>query len=403
MTMSTEAPVTDRSPEKEPHHGSKPVKSRVKTRKWFIIVGLLLAVVVGLFVGFNAFRNHMIAQFFANNKPPPVTVSAAEAKFETLPHLLTGIGDIAAVHQVDVSADVSGRVTEIKFTAGTSVKKGDPLVQLFDAPERADLASFKAQTLAAELALDRAKALLTRQAGTQATVDQAQAAFDQANAAVAKTEAVISQKLVRAPFDGELGVRRVDVGQYLSAGTTIVTLTDLSRVFVNFTATEKDRAILKEGQEVRIEVDAYPGRQFEGKITTIEPQISSDTRNIRLQATIDNPEHLLKPGMFATTSVVLPPEPPKITIPETAVDYTLYGDSVFVIKETKDKDGKTSLVAERAPVTVGPRYRGRVAILKGLKEGDRVVAVGQLKLQSGAAVEISKDPGPPILAKPPRY
>ena len=403
MTMSTEAPVTDRSPEKEPHHGSKPVKSRVKTRKWFIIVGLLLAVVVGLFVGFNAFRNHMIAQFFANNKPPPVTVSAAEAKFETLPHLLTGIGDIAAVHQVDVSADVSGRVTEIKFTAGTSVKKGDPLVQLFDAPERADLASFKAQTLAAELALDRAKALLTRQAGTQATVDQAQAAFDQANAAVAKTEAVISQKLVRAPFDGELGVRRVDVGQYLSAGTTIVTLTDLSRVFVNFTATEKDRAILKEGQEVRIEVDAYPGRQFEGKITTIEPQISSDTRNIRLQATIDNPEHLLKPGMFATTSVVLPPEPPKITIPETAVDYTLYGDSVFVIKETKDKDGKTSLVAERAPVTVGPRYRGRVAILKGLKEGDRVVAVGQLKLQSGAAVEISKDPGPPIPAKPPRY
>ncbi len=403
MTMSTEAPVTDRSPEKEPHHGSKPVKSRVKTRKWFIIVGLLLAVVVGLFVGFNAFRNHMIAQFFANNKPPPVTVSAAEAKFETLPHLLTGIGDIAAVHQVDVSADVSGRVTEIKFTAGTSVKKGDPLVQLFDAPERADLASFKAQTLAAELALDRAKALLTRQAGTQATVDQAQAAFDQANAAVAKTEAVISQKLVRAPFDGELGVRRVDVGQYLSAGTTIVTLTDLSRVFVNFTATEKDRAILKEGQEVRIEVDAYPGRQFEGKITTIEPQISSDTRNIRLQATIDNPEHLLKPGMFATTSVVLPPEPPKITIPETAVDYTLYGDSVFVIKETKGKDGKTSLVAERAPVTVGPRYRGRVAILKGLKEGDRVVAVGQLKLQSGAAVEISKDPGPPIPAKPPRY
>jgi multidrug efflux system membrane fusion protein len=403
MTMSTEAPVTDRSPEKEPHHGSKPVKSRVKTRKWFIIVGLLLAVVVGLFVGFNAFRNHMIAQFFANNKPPPVTVSAAEAKFETLPHLLTGIGDIAAVHQVDVSADVSGRVTEIKFTAGTSVKKGDPLVQLFDAPERADLASFKAQTLAAELALDRAKALLTRQAGTQATVDQAQAAFDQANAAVAKTEAVISQKLVRAPFDGELGVRRVDVGQYLSAGTTIVTLTDLSRVFVNFTATEKDRAILKEGQEVRIEVDAYPGRQFEGKITTIEPQISSDTRNIRLQATIDNPEHLLKPGMFATTSVVLPPEPPKITIPETAVDYTLYGDSVFVIKETKDKDGKTSLVAERAPVTVGPRYRGRVAILKGLKEGDRVVAVGQLKLQSGAAVEISKDSGPPIPAKPPRY
>ncbi len=403
MTMSTEAPVTDRSPEKQPHHGSSPGKSRVRTKRWFVIVGLLLAIVVGLFVGFNAFRNHMIAQFFANNKPPPVTVSAADAKLETLPHLLQGIGDLAAVHQVDVSADVSGRVTDIKFTAGTSVKKGDPLVQLFDAPEQSDLASFKAQTKVAELALDRAKALLARQAGPQATVDQAQANFDQASASVARTEAVISQKLVRAPFDGELGVRRVEVGQYLGAGTIIVTLTDLSRVYVNFTATEKDRAILKEGQEVRIEVDAYPGRQFSGKITTIEPQISSDTRNIRLQATIDNPEHLLKPGMFTTTSVVLPPEPPKITIPETAVDYTLYGDSAFLIKETKDKDGKASLVAERVPVTVGVRHNGRVAIKKGLKEGDRVVAVGQLKLQSGAAVEISKDPGPAIPATPPRY
>jgi multidrug efflux system membrane fusion protein len=403
MTMSTEAPVTDRSPEKEPHHGSSPGKSRVRTKKWFIIVGLLLAIVVGLFVGFNAFRSHMIAQFFANNKPPPVTVSAADAKLETLPNLLKGIGDLAAVHQVDVSADVSGRVTEIKFTAGTSVKKGDPLLQLFDAPERADLASFKAQTLAAELALDRAKALLVKQAGTQATVDQAQAAFDQANAAVAKTDAVISQKLVRAPFDGELGVRRVEVGQYLSAGTQIVSLTDLSKVYVNFTATEKDRAILKEGQEVRIEVDAYPGRQFEGKITTIDPQISSDTRNIRLQATIDNPQHLLKPGMFATTSVVLPPEPAKVTVPETAVDYTLYGDSVFLIKETKGADGKSSLAAERVPVTVGRRNHGRVVIAKGLKEGDRVVAVGQLKLQSGVAVEISKDPGPPIPAQAPRY
>jgi multidrug efflux system membrane fusion protein len=403
MTMSTEAPVTDRSPEKKPPSGSSPGKSRVRTRRWFIIVGSILLVVVGLFYGFNAFRNHMIAQFFANNKPPPVTVSVAEAKQETLPHLLKGIGDLAAVHQVDVSSDVSGRVTEIKFTAGTSVKKGDPLVQLFDEPEQADLASYKAQTVATLLALDRAKTLLAKSFGPQATVDQAQSAYDQAAAGVAKTEAVISQKLVRAPFNGELGVRKVEVGQYLSAGTQIVSLTDLSRVYVNFTATEKDRAILKEGQTVQIEVDAYPGRKFEGKITTIEPQISSDTRNIRLQGTIDNPEKLLKPGMFATTAVVLPPEAPVVTVPETAVDYTLYGDSVFLIKETKGQDGKSSLTAVREPVTVGTRHDGRVAIVKGLKAGDRVVAVGQLKLQSGAAVDLSKDPGPPIPATPPRY
>jgi len=380
-------------------HAHKPVR----LRKWLIIIGGGLALLVVLFVGFNAFRSHMIAQFFANMKPPPVTVTAVEAKSEVIPNLLTTIGDLVAVHQVDVSADVSGRVTDILFTAGATVKKGDPLVQLFDAPDQADLVSYKAQTLNAQLALDRAKALLARSFGPQATVDQAQAAYDQASASVAKTQAVISQKLVRAPFDGQLGVRRVEVGQFLSAGTLIVTLTDLSKVYANITVTEKDRAIIDVGQEVQILVDAYPGRVFKGKITTIEPQISAETRNVRVQATLDNPEYLLKPGMFATVSIVLPTEPAQVTLPETAVDYTLYGDSVFLIKETKADDGKTSLIAERVPVTTGTRIHGRVAIAKGLKAGDRVVAVGQLKLQSGAAVEISKDPPPPIPAKPPRY
>lgn len=380
-------------------HAHKPVRMR----KWIIIIGGALALLVFLFVGFNAFREHMIAQFFANMKPPPVSVAVVDAKSEVLPNLITTIGDLAAVHQVDVSADVSGRVTDILFTAGATVKKGDPLVQLFDAPDQADLVSYKAQTLNAQLALDRAKALLARSFGPQATVDQAQAAFDQASASVAKTEAVISQKLVRAPFDGQPGVRRVEVGQYLSAGTLIVTLTDLSKVYANITVTEKDRAIIAVGQDVQILVDAYPGRTFKGKITTIEPQISSDTRNVRVQATLDNPEHLLKPGMFATVSIVLPAEPAQVTLPETAVDYTLYGDSVFLVKENKDKDGKSSLTAERVPVTTGIRIHGQVAIKKGVNSGDRVVAVGQLKLQSGAAIEISSDQPPPIPAQPPRY
>ncbi|ACI93796.1 secretion protein HlyD [Afipia carboxidovorans OM5] len=385
--------------EDDTHAAKKPVR----LRKWFIIIGGLLALVVAGFVGFNAFRSHMIKQFFANMKPPPVSVAVVDAKSEVLPNLLTTIGDLAAVHQVDVSADVSGRVTDILFTAGASVKKGDPLVQLFDAPDQADLVSYKAQTLNAQLALDRAKALLARSFGPQATVDQAQAAFDQASASVAKTEAVISQKLVRAPFDGQLGVRRVEVGQFLSAGTLIVTLTDLSRVYANITVTEKDRAIIDVGQDVELTVDAYPGRTFKGKITTIEPQISPETRNVRVQATLDNPEHLLKPGMFATVSVVLAATPAQVTVPETAVDYTLYGDSVFLIKEKKGEDGKTDLTVERVPVKVGTRAHGRVAITSGLKATDRVVAVGQLKLQSGAAVTISSDPPPPIPAQPPRY
>ena len=395
MNIVTEANISGRAIAEKPH--ARPVRMT----RWFIIVGALLALLVGGFVGFNAFRTKMITQFFANNKPPPATVTVAEAKSEVVPNLLTAVGDLAAVHQVNVTSDVSGRITDIMFTAGSNVKAGSPLVQLFDGPEQGDLASFKAQATGAQLALDRAKQLASRQFGPQATVDSTQAAFDQANAGIARTEAIISQKLVRAPFDGELGVRHVEVGQFLTAGTQIVTLTDLSAVYANFTTTEKDSATLKVGQTVRVVVDAYPGRKFEGKITTIEPQINTDTRNIRIQATIDNPDRILKPGMFATTTVVLPDKPAVITVPETAVDYTLYGDSVYLITENKTDDGKTSLTAVRTFVRTGDRVEGRVVITSGLKAGDRVVAVGQLKLQSGSAVAISADPPPPVPAKPP--
>ncbi|TPQ36021.1 efflux transporter periplasmic adaptor subunit [Bradyrhizobium guangdongense] len=381
----------------------KAPKRPVRPVLWFIIIGALLTALVGGLVWFNSFRGQMIKQFFANNKPPPVAVSAAEAKSEVIPNLLTAVGELAAVHQVNVTADVNGRVTEIKFEPGAHVTAGMPLVQLFDAPEQGDLANYKAQSTVAALTLERAKQLASRQFGPQATVDQAQASYDQAQAGIAKTEALISQKLVRAPFEGDLGVRKVEVGQYLTAGTAIVSLTDLSELWANFTVTEKDSGQLKVGQVVRLRVDAYPGRVFEGKITTIEPQIASDTRNIRVQATIANPEKILKPGMFVTTTVVLPEKPAVVTVPETSVDYTLYGDSVFVITEKKEEDGKTNLSAVRTFVQTGNRVEGRVEILKGLKPGDKVVAVGQLKLQSGSAVSISTDPTPQIPAQPPRY
>jgi multidrug efflux system membrane fusion protein len=392
----------------EAHISGKPINDKARARpvrmvRWFIIVGLLLALLVGALVGFNAFREHAIKQFFAGNRPPPTPVSIATAKTEVIPNLLTAVGDLAAVHQVNVTSDVGGRITDIMFQPGTTVKVGTPLVQLFDEPEQGDLSNFKAQAVMGQLALDRAKALAARQFGPQATVDQAQSTFDQANAGIAKTQAIISQKLVRAPFDGQLGVRHVEVGQYLTAGTQIVSLTDLSELYANFTVTEKDSGQLKVGQTVRVVVDAYPKRNFEGKITTIEPQISTDTRNIHVQATIANPDHILKPGMFTTTTVVLPDKPAVVTVPETAVDYTLYGDSVFLITEKKEDDGKTSLTAVRTFVRTGNRIKGRTEIVSGVKPGDRVVAVGQLKLQSGAAVAISPDPAPPIPANPPRY
>jgi membrane fusion protein, multidrug efflux system len=397
MNIVTEANISGRA------ITEKPPLRPVRMTRWFIIVGVLLAVLAGGLVGFNAFRTRMITQFFANNKPPPASVTVAEVKTEVIPNLLTAVGDLAAVHQVNVTSDVSGRITDIMFTAGSTVNAGSPLVQLFDGPEQGDLASFKAQATGAQLALDRAKQLAARQFGPQSTADAAQATYDQANAGIARTQAIISQKLVRAPFDGELGVRHVEVGQFLTAGTQIVSLTDLSELYANFTVTEKGSANLKVGQTVRIAVDAYPGRAFEGKITAIEPQIATDTRNIRVQATIANPDHILKPGMFATTTVVLPDKPAVVTVPETAVDYTLYGDSVFLITEKKGDDGKTSLTAVRTFVRAGNRIDGRAEILSGLKAGDRVVAVGQLKLQSGAAVAISADGPPPVPASPPRY
>ena len=396
MTIATEGNISARAV------AEKPRARPVRMMRWFIIVGLALSLLVGVLVWFNWFRGEKIKEALGRT-PPPATVTVAEAKSEVIPNLLIAVGDLAAVHQVNVTSDVSGRITDIMFTAGSTVKAGSPLVQLFDAPDQGDLASFKAQATVAQLSLDRAKQLAARQFGPQVTVDQAQAAYDQANAGIAKTQAIISQKLVRAPFDGELGVRHVEIGQFLTAGTQIVTLTDLSTLYANFTVTEKDSAALKVGQTVRVAVDAYPGRTFEGKINAIEPQIATDTRNIRVQATFDNPDRILKPGMFATTTVVLPDKPAVVTVPETAVDYTLYGDSVFLITEKKEDDGKTGLTAVRTFVRTGNRINGRAEILSGLKPGDRVVAVGQLKLQSGVAVAISIDAPPPIPANPPRY
>ena len=387
----------------EPKLEGRPIDEKQRARpvrmvRWFIIVGLVLALLVGALVGFNAFRSHMIAQFFANNKPPPSNVSVSEANSEVIPKP----PDRGRRSRRRASGQRHlrrfGRVTDIMFAPGTHVKAGTPLAQLFDEPDQGDLANFKAQATVGQLSLDRAKQLAARQFGPQATVDSAQAAYDQAMAGIAKTQALISQKLVRAPFDGELGVRHIDLGQYLSAGTMIVTLTDLSELYANFTVTEKGSAQLKVGQVVRVAVDAYPGRTFEGKITTIEPQIATDTRNIHVQATIANPDEVLKPGMFTTVTVVLPDKPPVVTVPETAVDYTLYGDLAFLITEKKEDDGKTGLTAVRTFVQTGNRIGGRAEILKGLKPGDQVVAVGQLKLQSGAAVVISKDPAPPISA-----
>src|SRR6516162_4792903 len=338
---------------------------RPKTIRWFVIVGLLLAIVLGALYGFNRFREQAIATYFANNKPPPAQISAAVVTTEAVPRFATGIGSVTAVHQVTINPEVGGRVTKIFFEPGASVKAGDPLVQLNDAPERGDLASYEAQARWAQTTLERSSQLAQREFAARETVDQKQSQLDQARAMIIKTEALIAQKLIRAPFSGQLGTRQVEVGQYLTPGAPIVTLTDLSMLYVNFTLPSQMRSQISVGQKVNVTADAYPGRGFEAEITTIEPQVSADTRTMTVQATMRNPENALLPGMFVNAAVILPGQPDMVVLPETAVDYTLYGDSVYVIREDgADVQGKPILKAVRTPVKTGARVGGKVAILE---------------------------------------
>jgi multidrug efflux system membrane fusion protein len=368
---------------------------RPKTIRWFVIVGLLLAIVLGALYGFNRFREQAIATYFANNKPPPAQISAAEVKTEAVPRFAAGIGSVTAVHQVTINPEVGGRVTKIFFEPGAAVKAGDPLVQLNDAPDRGDLANYEAQAHWAETTLQRSSQLAQRQFESREIVDQKQSQLDQARAQIIKTEALIDQKLIRAPFSGQLGTRQIEVGQYVTPGAKIVTLTDLSMLFVNFTLPSHMRSEISVGQKVNVTADAFPGRTFSADITTIEPQVSADTRTMTVQATMRNPEGGLLPGMFVNAAVVLPPQSDVMVVPETAVEYTLYGDSVYVIREDgKDANGNPLLKAVRTPVKTGLRVGGKVVILEGVERGDRVIAAGQVKVQNGARVAISGSPEP---------
>lgn len=350
-----------------------------------VIVGLLLG---GLYA-FRNMRDQAIANFFAGNKPPPTPVAVAEAHTETVPRFMPAIGSLTAIRQVTVAPEVAGRVVDIAFESGASVAAGAKLIQLNDAIEQADLGALQAQAKLASINLERARDLRSRQAGPQTNVDQYQAQLDEMNANIRKTQATIAQKLIRAPFAGDLGIRQVNVGDYVGPGNPIVTLTDLSRLFVNFTLPEQALPRLSIGQKVRVLTDAYPGRTFDAVITTIEPQVSTDTRAIKVQATVGNAEGLIRPGMFAHVEVVEPPQDGVLVVPDTAVDYTVYGDSIFVVHAKPGDGGKEELTVARVPVKTGPRHAGTVEIQNGLKPGDRVVVSGQLKLSEGAAVSIT--------------
>jgi multidrug efflux system membrane fusion protein len=378
--------------------------ARRGSRAGHIVRVLIVVVLVGV-LGFglwwfNNARRHGIADFFAHNVPPPAAVTAVPVEVGPLGQYLGGIGTVVAVRQVNVAPEVAGRVVGIGFEPGSVVKAGDPLVQINDEPERADLANYQAQQRLAEANLARTQTLATQSYATKATLDQNAALLDEAKAWIVRTQAVIAQKQIKAPFAGQLGMRQVNLGQYVSVGTALVTLTDLDKLYVNFTVPEQARGRVQVGQTVEVTADAFPGRTFTATLTTIEPQVDPNTRAIKLQATLDNPEHHLLPGMFANARVVLPAKPEVVTVPETAVAHTLYGDSVFVVREEgQGQDGKPQTKAVQTFVHTGEVADGRVAILDGLKPGDLVVSSGNLKLQNGSPVRVAADEA---LAKPAR-
>src|SRR5882672_3965525 len=242
--------------------GGRPRTTRLKKVLWFTLVSLFLALLLGGLYGFNRFREQAIAAYFASNKPPPAQISAVTAETAAVPRFATGIGSLAAVHQVTVTPEVGGRVTKIFFTAGASIKADEPLVQINDEPDRGDLANYQAQARFAQVTLTRKSTLAERQYASQDIVDQTQSQLDQAKAQIAKTEAIIAQKLVRAPFSGQLGMRQAELGQYLTPGAPIVTLTDLAHLYVNFTLPSQMRSEIKIGQTVNLTADAFPGRTF---------------------------------------------------------------------------------------------------------------------------------------------
>ncbi|WP_435640447.1 efflux RND transporter periplasmic adaptor subunit [Micavibrio aeruginosavorus] len=357
--------------------------------KRFIIVLILVGILFAGLIGYDIFKKKMMGQFLAmmSQQPPaPVVVVTAETK--PVSRTLEGIGTLQAVRQVTVSPEVGGRVTNITFEAGVLVAAGDLLVQLNDEPDKGDLTRFQAQAKLAQQNLTRSSKLVDV-ASTRSTVDRDRAELNEAEGGIARTEAVIRQKQIRAPFDGVLGIRQVNLGQYLNPGDTIVTLTDLSELFVNFTLPEQTLADIAVGQEVELRVDAYPADVFIAKINAIEPQVGDETRTVEVQAILANEDGKLKPGMFARSTVILPDGADQVILPETAVDFTIYGDSVYIVTEGKNEAGEPTLTATRHYIKTGARFKNQVVIVDGVKAGDRVVTGGQLKLTSGGAVTIA--------------
>lgn len=362
--------------------------------KRMTIMVIILAIVVGGIVWFFAFfKPKMINNFFAHMTLPPATVATAEAKQAEWQSLRTAIGTIAATQQITVTTEVAGKVQKISFHSGDPVKQSSVLVQLDTDVDKADLKGFEASAELARANFKRDQKLLARRATSTTDFETTQAQLRNAEAKVESQKAVISKKTITAPFNGTLGIRQVSLGEYLQPGTPIVSLQALDKVYVNFNLPEQDFSAVKTGQTVNVSVPAFPGRIFSGTVTAVDARVDENTRNFTVQGTFENPDHALRPGMFADVSLITGAPMAVVTVPESAIDAKLYGTSVFVVTDTgkKDAQGKPELTVERQYVETGDTRAHEVRITKGLKAGTTVVTAGQLKLQNGSHVVINND------------
>jgi RND family efflux transporter MFP subunit len=351
-----------------------------------------------------------IAAAFA---PKPSAVSAEPAAMEKWTPQLPAIGTLRAYQGIDVAPQVAGVVSAIHFKSGEDVLAGAPLLQIDDSVEQADLKNGLAQLKNADVSLDRQQTLVAGGNTAKAQVDSAVATRDSAAATVERTRAVIAQKTIAAPFAGRLGISKVDLGQFLSVGTSMVTLQQLDPIYVDFQSPEQSLRTLAIGQPANMTLDAFPGQTFTGKIAAIDARVSADTRNLLVRAEFANPNHKLLPGMFANIQVTTGDPAEVLTLPRTAIVFSLYGDNVFVVKPAPPKagageaqaatnDSKPDLIAERRFVRVGDARGERVAIVEGLSAGDLVVTSGQIKLQPNSPVTIDKAGGLPLPAQTPK-
>jgi len=365
----------------------------------FTIVGVL--VIIGILGGIKGLQINRMIAVGSQSAPPPETVTTAVVRSESWEVLINSVGSLEAVQGVMLTAELSGKVERIAFEPGTKVKAGDLLLQQDISLEKAQLSSAEATVELTKLELERSRKLLAKKAVAQAKFDSDEAQYKQAVAQIDGIRATIRKKTIRAPFDGTLGIRLVNLGQILNEGDPIVSLQTIDPIFVNFSLPQQQLAQVKPGLKVRVTADALSGQMIEGAITAISPEVDAATRNIKVQATVANSQEHLRPGMFVNVAVVLPSREEVLVIPTTAVLYAPYGDTVFVVHEKETEKGdQPSEVVQQKIVQLGEKRGDFVALISGLDKGETVVSTGVFKLRNDQPVVVDNTLAPAFKLAP---